>query len=108
MNFESINELKKKFPNDAEALSGLWRDYQEADAMADIANHPGISKLLALYKTYIEAINAKLLADNPMDEHERDLLLAERRAYSLMQQNIDSANTIKESNDKLIQYAQEK
>lgn len=104
MNFEDIKELQEKFPLEAEQLSQLWRDSQEAEMMAGLEEIPGIKRLLALYDGYVEAINSKLLADAPLEKEERNTLIAERKAFKLLREHITTAKLTKESTNNLLNY----
>jgi hypothetical protein len=108
MNFADIEKLKQEYPKDADILNSMWKDYQKSDALAELQNNPGIKELIKLYEQYVEAINGKLLADESMTEHERDILLSERRAYKLLKDAIQSAHNNKESSETLLEYAKQK
>lgn len=78
---DKIDELKKKFPEDAALIDAKVRSAKRAELLMDLRDHAGMQMLEAELVRNITAINHKLLNEPVLTEKEREVLMAKRDCW---------------------------
>lgn len=76
-----FDRLRDKFPKDSEQISAMERSALKAEILLSLKGHEGMRMLETDLADKVVIINRRLLSDEKMTEHERDLLLKERQCW---------------------------
>lgn len=102
MDLTKIAELKEKYPEDADLLDTMYKSTQKSMIIADLLSHGGMQELLSMLKQMNELLNHKLLSDESLEKHERDLILTERRCFSWLNDTLMSHKNAVEGTEEFL------